>query len=254
MKNPKRKSSQPKRKSTEIMPWFAFRYSFGRPIHGCFGTLKILRFATVLGVRRSLFALKVASRSWKLAFRYSFGHPTSTKSRRTYPARKKNRFLRRGSILEKQPFSAAFRLSRQLFSATFSATFLGSLSQQLSLAAFLSSLSQQLFSAAFLSSFTQQPFSAAFLSSLSQQLSQQLFSAAFLSGFSQQLFSAAILSYHLAVVRGWWSAINMILLWSGVGGQLLTSSCCGEGLVLSYEHVLWKNPFATLSGKNHQKK
>ena len=36
----------------------------------------------------------------------------------------------------------------------------------------------------------------------------QLFSAAFLSSLSQQLFSAAILSYHLAVVRGWWSAMN----------------------------------------------
>ena len=31
----------------------------------------------------------------------------------------------------------------------------------------------------------------------------------------------AILSYHLAVVRGWWSAIVILLLWSGVSGQLL---------------------------------
>ena len=58
----------------------------------------------------------------------------------TYPAQKKYRFLKRSSIFEEQPFSAAF-----------------------------------------LSSF---------------------------SSLSQQLFSAAILSYHLAVVRGWWSAMN----------------------------------------------
>ena len=58
------------------------------------------------------------------------------------------------------------------------------------------------------------------------------------------------LSYHLAVVRGWRSAINIILLWSGVGGQLLTSSCCGQGLVVTCEHFLWKNPMlAALSGK-----
>ena len=114
-----------------------------------------------------------------------------------------------------------------------------------------SNVSQQLS----LSSFSQQPSSAiillwsgvggqlaAFLSSFSQQLfsgvggwwsassfSQQLFSASgFSAAFSQQLFSAAILSYHLTVVRGWWSAGNVsqqpssaiILLWSGVGGQL----------------------------------
>ena len=85
----------------------------------------------------------------------------------------------------------------------------------------LSSSSQQIFSAALLSSSSQQPFSAALLSSFSQQP----FSAALLSRFSQQLFSAiillwsgvggplvtsssaALLSYHLAVVRGWWSSM-----------------------------------------------
>ena len=36
--------------------------------------------------------------------------------------------------------------------------------------------------------------------------------------------------HHLAVVRGWWSAIGNILLWSGVGRQ--------------HEHVFWKIPFA----------
>ena len=74
------------------------------------------------------------------------------------------------------------------------------------------------------------PSSTAFLTSLSPQL----FSAAFPSSFSQQLFPEAFLSHHLAVVRGWWSAIDIILLWSGVGGQLLTSSCCGQGLVVRY--------------------
>ena len=58
--------------------------------------------------------------------------------------------------------------------------------------------------------------------------SQQLFSA--------QQFSAAILSYHVAVVRGWLSAILIRLLWSGVGGQPFSSSCCGQGLVVSYSH------------------
>ena len=40
--------------------------------------------------------------------------------------------------------------------------------------------------------------------------------------------------YDLAGIRGRWSAIAPILLWSGVGGQLLTPSCCGQGLVVSY--------------------
>ena len=96
-------------------------------------------------------------------------------------------------------------------------------------AAFLSRSSQQPFSAALLSSHSQQLFSAALPSSHSQQL----FSAAILSSHSQQVFSAAILSsssqlssccgqglvvsyyHHVAVVRGWWSAI-------------LSSSYCGR--------------------------
>ena len=130
-----------------------------------------------------------------------------------------------------------------------------------------SSLSQQLFSAALLSSVSlssssRQPFSAALLSSLSQQLfsaaflsssSQQPFSAAFPSSFSQQLFSAALLSYHLAWVRGWWSASNFsqLLSLSSLSQQLFSaaflssflsaaflsshpqlSSCGGQGLVV----------------------
>ena len=128
--------------------------------------------------------------------------------------------------------SAAFlsSSSQQLF---FSAVFLSSSSQQLFSAVFLSSSSQQLFSAVFLSSFSQQLFSAALLSSFSQQLfsaallsssSQQLFSAALLSSFSQQCFS----SYH----------------WSGVGGQLLTSSCSGQLWIRSL-----KEPFRNAFGK-----
>ena len=129
---------------------------------------------------------------------------------------------------EKKKFyrGAAFSKSSGLSSSSqqiFSAAFLSSSSQQLFSAAFLSSLSQQLFSAALLSRFSQQPFSAALLSSSSQQL----FSAALLSSSSQQPFSAALLSYHLAVVRGWWSASNIILLWSRVGGQVCYRSLEG---------------------------
>ena len=129
----------------------------------------------------------------------------------TYPAEKKRRnfkeeqHFKRSSIFEEQPSKSSS------FEQPFSA-------------AFLSSFSQQLFSAAFLSSSSQQPFSAALLSSLSQQL----FSAALLSSSSQQLFSAALLSYHLAVVRGWWSASNIIF-----SGSSQLSSCCGQGLVVS---------------------
>ena len=100
-----------------------------------------------------------------------------------------------------QTYPAQFRrgtvILRSLSQQPFSAALLSSLS------ALLSSLSQQLFSAALPSSFSQQLFAAAFLSSLSQQL----FSTAFLSSISQQLFSAVFL-------------------------QL--SSCCGQGLVVSY--------------------
>ena len=32
-----------------------------------------------------------------------------------------------------------------------------------------------------------------------------------------------LLSHHVAVVTGWWSTILIMLLWSGVGGQLLSS-------------------------------
>ena len=41
---------------------------------------------------------------------------------------------------------------------------------------------------------------------------------------------------HVAVVRGWWSTILIMLLWSRVGGQLFSSRCCGQGLVANYSH------------------
>ena len=140
---------------------------------------------------------------------------------------KEGQHFRRAAFLSasisQQHTSAAFRLSssQQPFSTAFSAAFLNSSSQQpfstAFSAAFLSSSSQQPFSAALLSSFSQQLFSAALLSSSSQQT----LSAAFLSSLCEQLFSTAILSYHLAVVRGWWSAIDIILRWSGVGGSAI---------------------------------
>ena len=99
---------------------------------------------------------------------------------------------------------------------------------------------QQPFSAALLSSPSQQPSSAMMLSA---DLSQQPFSAA---PFSAALFSGhppllsccgqgLVVSYqhHVAVVKGWCSAIN-IILWSRVGSQLLTSSRCGQRLVVNY--------------------
>ena len=184
---------------------FAFHHSFGRPtitfcVKGCLGHVKNLHFTKVLGVRRAD-EHEVMRRS----------SPAATYQ--TYPAEKKRRNFKEEQHFRRAAVSAALlsRFSQQLFSAALPS----SLSQQLFSAAFLSSLSQQLFSAAFLSSFSQQPFSAALLSSFSQQpfsaallssFSQQPFSAALLSRFSQQLFSAALLSYHLAVVRGWWSA------------------------------------------------
>ena len=204
-----------------------------------------MHFTTVLGVRRARSDERVVSR----------------RDLPNLPCGKEKKKFYRGAAFSKssglssssqQIFSAAFlsSSSQQLFSAAllssssqqpFSAALLSSSSQQLFSAAFLSSSSQQLFSAAFLSSSYQQLFSAAFLSSLSQQLfsaaflsslSQQLFSAALLSRFSQQLFSAALLSsssqqlfsaaFLSSSSQQLFSAI--ILLWSGVGGQLVTSS------------------------------
>ena len=133
---------------------------------------------------------------WKFAFHHSFERPTSTKWRER--------------CLPPWPLKPTLRSKRktdfkegQHFrrAAFLSAAFLSSPSQQPFASALLSSISQQLFSAAPLSSLSQQPFLAVFVSSFSQQPS--------------------------------WA---IILQWSGVGGQLLTSSCCGQGLVVI---LLW---------------
>ena len=79
-----------------------------------------------------------------------------------------------------------------------------------------------------------------------QPFSQQTFSADFLSSSSQQLFSAALLSSSSQQPS---SAI--ILLWSRFGGQLLSSSCCGQWLAVNYDNVLWKNPLLRFREKTH---
>ena len=144
--------------------------------------------------------------------------------------------------------------SQQIFSADLlgrfsSADFL----QQIFSADLLSRSSQQIFSADLLSRFSQQSFSADLLS----RSSQQIFSADLLSRFSQQIFSADLLSRSSHLL---WSGVggqllsyhSHHLLWSGVGGQLLSYHshhllwsgqlvvsycliiCCGQGLVVSY--------------------
>ena len=292
-----------------------------------------MHFTTVLDVRRARSDERVARGPKEFAFHHSFGRPTITfcvkgclghvkncispqfwasdehevtrglspaATYQTYPAEKKRSNFKEEQHFRRAAVSAALlsRFSQQPFSAAL----LSSSSQQLFSAAFLSSSSQQLFSAALLSSFSQQPFSAALLSSFSQQpfsaallssFSQQPFSAALLGRFSQQLFSAiillwsgvggqlvtsssaALLSYHLAVVRGWWSASNIIfssssqlifsaiiLLWSGVGGQVCYRSLEGPfrnafGKKLTQKHQQdgfksssapksWQNPTSSL--------
>ena len=179
-------------------------------------------FTTVLGVRRPRSDERVVSRRCQ-------PNPPGVKRRRNFQR-----------SLDPQPFSAA----------TFSSS-----SQQFSEQLF----SAQPFSAALLSSHSQQPLSADLLSSHSQQI----FSAATLSRHSQLSsccgqglvvsYLIIILSYHLTVVSSF-----IMLLWSGVGGQLfdhqsycgqlfhhvavvrgwwsaIISSCCyGQGLVVSY--------------------
>ena len=102
----------------------------------------------------------------------------------------------------------------QLFSAILSSSSQHSHSEQPLSADLLSSHSEQIFSAVNLSSHFQQPSAAA----LSH--SQQTFSAVTLlwSGVGGQL-----LSHHL---------------WSGVGGQLFSSCCYGQGLVVRYLSIM----------------
>ena len=68
-------------------------------------------------------------------------------------------------------------------------------------------------------------------------LPEQPSSAPIFSSHPQQPSSAATLWDHPAVVRGWRSAISQLLT---IEHQLL---------VVIYEHVLWKNSLAELSGK-----
>ncbi len=158
---------------------------------GLLGDLKKLHFTTVLSVRRARSDERVASATHKICISPSFLSVRRARSDE-------------GCF----PIGSAKPILRKFFFLIKAAFWKSSLS--------VSSSSPQPFSAAFSaalpSSFFQQPVSAAFLSSASQQFFQHPFPASFLSSLAQQPFSAAILSYHLAVVRGWWSAINIILL------------------------------------------
>ena len=208
---------------------------------GFLGDMKNLHFTTVLSVRQAQSDEKVVSRGEL---------PKLPCGKKRTNFKEEQQFSKSSLSLSsssQQPFSAALlcSLSQQLFSAAL----LSSSSQQ----PFSSSVSQQLFSAALLkqpfsSSLSQQLFSSSF-SQLSSCCGQglvvsyyhhlaQLFSAIILlwSGVGGQLLSSfctAFLSYHLAVVKGWWSAIIIIL---HSFSQL--SSWCGQGLVVSYYHHL----------------
>ena len=141
---------------------------------------------------------------------------------KTYlPKKRRKKFFKKSSLFSKRslyprPFSAALR----------------------------SSHSQQPFSAALLSSHSQQPLSAALFSSHSQQplsLSAALLSShseAILSSSSQQPFSAIILLWSGVGGQLLSSATIIMLLWSRVGGQLLSSCWCGLIIMLlCYHHV-----------------
>ena len=245
---------------------------------GCDGDLQNSHFTTVLDVRRArsdervataIYKIRISPQFWtsdehevtrglrgpcsKFAFHHSFGRPTSTKWREgglpswsTKPTLRK----KKKEILRKSWSTAILsRSSQQIFSADF----LSRSSQQIFSADLLSRFSQQIFSADLLSrSSQQQIFSADFLSRSSQQIfftadllsrsSQQIVSADLLSRFSQQIFSAIMLL---------WSGVGGQLLfdhllWSGVGGQLLSHHLLWLGVggqllsdqLLSY-HLLW---------------
>ena len=74
-----------------------------------------------------------------------------------------------------------------------------------------------------------------------QQSCCQIFDIILLwTGVGGQLCGLTSGDDHLAVVKGWWSAISqkfhtVILLWAGVGVVgYFTSCCCGRGVVVSY--------------------
>ena len=219
---------------------FAFHHSFGSSTstkwrEGCEGHVQNSHFTTVLGVRRAQSDQRVVSRRCQPS-------PPGVKRRK--------KFLKKSWCT-----------------------------------AILSSHSQQLYSAAIPSSHSQQPL----LSSSSQQPFSPATShhVAVVRGWWSAIvtacFGGELLSHHVAVVKGWWSAIvtscccgqgcvvsychimfccgqelmvsycHIMLLWSGVGGQLLshhvavvkswwsailTSCCCGQGLVVSYCHIM----------------
>ena len=185
-------------------------------------------FTTVLDVRRARSDERVVSRLDR-------PNPPCVKKERNF----KEVLIHNHS---QQIFSADFlsRSSQQIFSADFlqqifSADLLSRFSQQIFSADLLSRFSQQIFSADFLSRSSQQIFSADLLSRFSQQIfsadflsrfSQQIFSADFLSRSSQQIFSADLLSRSSQQIF----SLSYHLLWSGVGGQLLSYH--------SY-HLLW---------------
>ena len=106
------------------------------------------------------------------------------------------------------------------------------------------------------SSSSQQPFLPA---TFTAAILTSHFSAALLSSHSHQLFSlrrcgqglvvsychimllwpgvgGQLLSHHVARVRGWWWTVLIMSLWSGVDCQLFSSCCCGQGLMVSYSH------------------
>ena len=230
---------------------FAFHHSFGGPTstkwrEGCDGDLQNSHFTTVLEtsdehecderVATKKCKLRISPQFWtsdehevtrglrgpcsKFAFHHSFGRPTSTKWREgglpSWPTKPTLR-KKRKEILKKSWSTAILsRSSQQIFSAQlFSADLLSRSSQH--------SHSQQIFSA----------ISTAILSRSSQHShSQQIFSA--------EPFSADLLSYHVAVVRGWWSAIVSSFAvvrgwWSAiVWSAIVLSFAVVRGLVVSY--------------------
>ena len=215
---------------------FAFHHSFGRPMStkrrkGRERTPADSHFTTVLDVRHARSDEMVVCRRCQ-------PNPPGVKRRKKFL--KKSSSFRSAAFIHshsQQPLSAASLSSH--FQQPFSAATLSSSFQQLFSAAIISRSSQQPVSAATFSSHSQQPLSAALFSSSSQQP----LSADLLSSQSQQPLSAAILGYHLAVVRGWWSAIvisdyHHVAVVSGWWSAIISSCCCGQGLVVSYYLIM----------------
>ena len=206
-----------------------------------------LHFTWVLDVRQAQNDERVASAKWKFAFHHSFGRPTSTKWREGCVGNLKS--LHVTTVLDVRRARSDERVARRRANSHFT-TVLG-VRRARSDERVVSRRCQpnppdvkrrkkkkEIFQEVLIHSHSQQLFSAAIRSSHSQQ--------PLLSSSSQQPFSPAIL-------RVWWSAILITSLWSGVGGQLLshhvavvrgwwsaivTSCCCGQGLVVSYCHIM----------------